>query len=102
MELLTMKEAMVKLNEQLVNAEDKEFGVFVRITTVVGMEQSFITSPSEVKLEEDYLIEFNEGMMSCSIEFDKNGTYRWNESEKGLIYIAPYRMFTASIIFSEN
>lgn len=100
MELLTMKEAMVKLNEQLVNTEDREFGVFVRIATV-GMEQSFITSPNEVKLE-DYLIEFNEGMTSCSIEFDKNGTYRWNDSEKGLIYIAPYKMFTASVIFSER
>lgn len=100
MELLTMKEAMVKLNEQLSNAKDKEFGVFVRVYSN-GMEQSFITSTEEVFFEEKEII-FYEGMMRCEIEFDERGTYRWNESEKGLVYIAPYRMFTASIIFSEN
>ena len=100
MELLTMKEAMVKVNEQLSSAEDKEFGVFVRVYSN-GMEQSFITSTGEVFFEENEII-FYEGMMRCEIKFDERGTYRWNESEKGLVYIAPYRMFTASIIFSEN
>ena len=97
MELLTMKEAMVKLNEQLINAEDKEFGVFVRVGTS-GMVQTFITSPEDVNFEENEII-FEEGMMSCDINFEENGTYKWNESEKGLLYIAPGEAFTASVIF---
>lgn len=95
-----MKEAMVKLNEQLINAEDKEFGVFVRVCAS-GMVQTFITSPEEVDFEENEIV-FEEGMMSCDINFDENGTYKWNEAEKGLLYIAPEEAFTASVIFDTD
>lgn len=98
MELLTMKEAMVKLNEQLFNAEEKEFGVFVRVTTS-GVEQKFITSPEDVKFKENE-ITFIEGMMCCNICFNEDGTYKWDETERGLVYVDPKEVFKVSIIFN--